>query len=871
MANVHCPACGRSHSEFDTRCAGCGEPLPLLSTGEVTTPGAGGDPLVGRTIGHFRVDGLLGRGAMGVVYRARDLDLDRDVALKELAPLVGRRGQDDERFRREARAAAALDHPNLGTVHEIFQHGDRRFIALAFYDGETLAQHLARAPERRLSGEEVVAIAGQLAAALAAAHAAGIVHRDVKPENVMLLPDGRLKLVDFGLARPADATPLTEAGVAVGTAAYLPPEAFRGEAAGAAGDVWALGVLLYELLAGCRPFGGERPGMVHRILHEAPEPLALLRPDAPATLVRLVESCLAKEPQDRPAGGREILAELAAAGLWTGSVAAFSRPRRGTSRWPWLVAAGGALALAVAGWWAFSGRASEPTVYVAVAEPRVTSGEPETDPSAIAANLQAAVLRAVAGLEGVAAVDPAQVRAVPGDPLELARAVAASEVLRAEAVCSGETCQVRLSRLGGADGSVLWATALQLPPSRPLLFAEAITAAVRQGYPERRPRFGPRALAIDEADFARYLELRHSLAAAPDLDQLLADLGELRRRAPGFVDLYALEASVARRRFTESGEQHYLDHGLKIARQARELAPGDPRPLVNLFELELHAGNLDAAQTVLDELATIDPAATLLRRGQLAERRGQDEEALERLTAAVRMQPSWRALLILANTEYRLGLLPAAREHLGELLDRSPGNVEGLRALAQIELLDDPPRATKLLEELVARRPDAGALSNLGVALLLQRRYEEAEARFRAALDLLPEDASATLNLADCLTLLGRDEEARTLYRALLAADPPPPTLGNWPRFSIAAQAHAHLGETDAAIAAIQQALRLTPDNAQLALEAAVVYIAIGDRGSALFHARRAAARGLDPRWFAFPWFDTLRAEPGFPAPETPR
>jgi tetratricopeptide (TPR) repeat protein len=235
------------------------------------------------------------------------------------------------------------------------------------------------------------------------------------------------------------------------------------------------------------------------------------------------------------------------------------------------------------------------------------------------------------------------------------------------------------------------------------------------------------------------------------------------------------------------------------------------------------------------------------------------------MTAAARLQPTWRTLLILANTEYRLGRLDAARGHLGELLRRSPGNVEGLRTLAQIELLNNPRRAIVLLQQLVEQRPEAGALSNLGLAFLLLRRYGDAEASFRRALLLQPDDPSAALNLADCLTLLGREHEAHDLYRSLLAATQREATLANWPMLSVQAQARAHLGETDKAIETIQKALRLTPDNAQLAFEAAVVYVLIGDRGSALFHARRAAAHGLDPRWFAFSWFDPLRADPDFP------
>jgi tetratricopeptide (TPR) repeat protein len=511
-------------------------------------------------------------------------------------------------------------------------------------------------------------------------------------------------------------------------------------------------------------------------------------------------------------------------------------------------------------------------VYVAVLRPTVSGPAEAGEWTMISGNLQGAVLRALAGLDGLAALDSSSVNAVKGSPVEVARAVAAGEVMTAEAACAEDLCQVRLQRLGGADGRVLWMDALQLPPSRPRLFAEAVAAAVRKGYPERRPRFDKPELAVDEADYRRYLELRRSVGEGGDLAVVLDQLGGLRRRAPGFLEAFSLEAAVARRLYSDSGDRKYLDHGVDVARQARELAPDDPRPLASLFDLELEAKNLTQAEAILAQLARVDPASALLRRGQLAEARGQSDQAVELMTAAVQMQPSWRMFYVLANMEYRLGRLDAARRHLGELLQRSPGNVDGLRTLAQIELLNDPQRAVPLLQQLVSRREEPASLTNLGLAFLLLRRYAEAEGSFRRALELQPGDPSAALNLADCLSLLGREAEARELYRGILATlAGTAPTLANWTLISIRAQALAHLGERAPAIEAIQQALRLTPDNAQLALEAAVVYVVVGDRGSAVFHARRAATLGLDARWFTFAWFDPLRADPAFAALLTPR
>lgn len=236
------------------------------------------------------------------------------------------------------------------------------------------------------------------------------------------------------------------------------------------------------------------------------------------------------------------------------------------------------------------------------------------------------------------------------------------------------------------------------------------------------------------------------------------------------------------------------------------------------------------------------------------------------MRAAVRLQPSWTNLLLLANIEYRQNRIDDARRHAEELLARSPGNIGGLTMLVQIELLRNPERAVALLREAVKSDPGIGSLTNLGANLLFLRRYGEAETVLRQALALQPGDPSAALNLADCLTLLGRPAEARKLYAGVAESASRRATPGDWSMLAVQAQALAHLGETEKSLAAIQQALRLTPDNGLLSYQAAVVYVLIGDRGSALFHARKAAAQKVDPNWFAFPFFDPLRDEPAFQA-----
>ncbi|MBN2172412.1 MAG: serine/threonine protein kinase, partial [Candidatus Krumholzibacteriota bacterium] len=253
--------------------------------------------MIGRILAHYEILARLGEGAMGEVYRARDLKLERDVALKFLKPQAVGGGQDRDRFLREARAAAALDHPNICTVHEIGEAEGRTYIAMACVEGPSLRERIDAGP---LALDEALDLAVQAASGLKAAHAKGIVHRDVKPANIMLDAEGRATIMDFGLARTADATRLTQDGSTLGTAAYMAPEQAQGLEAGPQADVWALGVVLFEMLTGRLPFRGEHvPALMFAIVHEEPTPLRELAPDLPAGLERVVGRALAKDPQRR--------------------------------------------------------------------------------------------------------------------------------------------------------------------------------------------------------------------------------------------------------------------------------------------------------------------------------------------------------------------------------------------------------------------------------------------------------------------------------------------------------------------------------------------------------------------------------------------
>ncbi len=264
--------------------------------------------MIGRTISHYRILEKLGEGGMGVVYRAEDTTLKRAVALK----FISTRALVDEtaraRFVHEAQAAAALDHPNIGTIHEIGEADGQLFIVMALVEGQSLGERIAEGP---LPLATALDIALQVAEGLEAAHARGIVHRDIKPANILLTSRGQAKIMDFGLAASPELTQLTQPGTTLGTVAYMSPEQARGQSADGRSDLWALGVVLHEMLTGGRPFRGDGEQAVLRaVLNDPPPPVTGLRAGIPIEIDRILEKALAKDPRERYQHADELLADL---------------------------------------------------------------------------------------------------------------------------------------------------------------------------------------------------------------------------------------------------------------------------------------------------------------------------------------------------------------------------------------------------------------------------------------------------------------------------------------------------------------------------------------------------------------------------------
>jgi len=858
-------------------------------------------------IGPYRILKRLGAGGMGEVLLAYDDRLDRQVAIKRIHPESGsRRERRRERFRREARMAARLSHPAIVQVYDILQENDVDSIVMEYVEGESLHQMIARRP---LEVRQVLELARELADGLDAAHRQGIVHRDLKTENVLVTPAGRPKITDFGIAKRLLATEgeesLTADDAVVGTCRAMSPEQALGEPVDHRTDLFAFGVLLYEALTGLSPFAaGSALETMYRVIHTRQRPVRTLEPSVPEELSSLVDRLLEKEPHLRPQSAGQVRRELDRLALATADhsgdavtleghppEASFDLPtvhdgglqRLSEARpvldsaltrvdWRrrrpavWLVAA--AVLVTLGSWAYFTLRPPEPPLYVAVLAPEIGAGAGNGEVELMASAVRVGLLQGLVSLEGISPQAFEEVDAATGSPREIARAVAADEIVGTRLDCRTEVCRVSLARRRGADGSIVRAASFEIPTEDLAIAAKATARQLFDLYPEQRPRDETPPLEARKGDFEEFLRLRQRFGTPQEAlsDSFLQGLQSIRHGSPRFLEVYLLEAEADRFRFWHSRDPQDLEEASRRIAEARELAPNDPRPLIIQSDLALARNDVHLAYALLAQLEELTPgdARLLDLRSRILEAEGKAREALALKRKAVRLRPGSTRLFNLAQAEYQQGELAASREHLDQLLQRSPRHFGALSLVALLELSNgDLSRAIRIYTELVERFPSPAQRANLGLAYFLAGQYPEAAETFRGILVKDPRNPIYTLNLADTYLMMGRRDEAQKTYRHVLelaTADiAPSPQL-----LTVKAQALAHLGQGPQAVAALQDALRLAPDQGSIAYEAAVVYSLLGEENSALVSAGKAIRSGLGPRWFSFPWFEALRRHPRF-------
>ncbi len=807
---------------------------------------------------------------MGTVYRAWDELLERRVALKCIRPGKEHSEERRERLRREARSAAGLDHPTIARVYSFFQEDGVDHIVMELVEGRPLSTILLGAP---LAPPVALGLARQIAEGLAAAHARGIVHRDLKAENVMVTESRQVKILDFGLAKrlEADEDSLTQDGIVMGTSRAMSPEQARGKPVDHRSDLFSLGSLLYEMLSGRHPFQAGSPlETMRRVVRHAPRPLAELQPDLPQELCLLVEGMLEKNPERRPQTANEVVAALEAVeSFWATSttdqtslarLAATQRRRKLVRRW-WAPTVVVAVLLLAGGLYRAHSRPPAPPILVVVPTPEVRPANAPEEALRAAGMVRVALCQAVASARGLATPDPSVLSGITGTPAELARAAGAGEALSTTLEVRDTTYQITVRRLD-PTGHLLWTNSTVSPKDEIATLVQVAHSLAAAAYPGRISR-GLTAPPEAFSTYARLAALNNDPPPGQTRAELLRQVSKLTDQQPALLEGQILEANLARYLYETGRDEKALRTAQAASQRALGLAPGDSRALSTAIDVAKAAGDTNRVEALLKRLETAAPGSpgALSQRASLLQQQGKIQEAITAYRRLASVYPSWFAFWQLANAQIHAGDSKGARSAIERGLERAPNNRYLLGQLAQLELLyGDLERAAELYGKLSDTYQSSVYASNLGLAQMLRGRYDDAEVAFRKALKLAPGDTTTVLNLADTLELKGQHAEAAEAYRQALGKASAP-GISQAEVLGVRAQCLAHLGRGAEAVAAVQELLRLGPDDPNNLFCAAVTYAVVGEKLSAKTILERAIQKGLQRRWAELPWVRGLLSD----------
>jgi len=844
----------------------------------------------GSDVGPYHIVRQLGSGGMGVVWLAEDTRLNRKVALKTVKSAEADTTEGRQRLMREARAAAALNHPHIATVHDVLDVEGKVIVVFEYIEGDTLAARLQRGP---LSIAEAVEVAWQLADALATAHGQGVIHRDLKPSNVVLSPDGRAKVLDLGIARLVPAghdihasVPGTVGGGLVGTPGYAAPEQYLSRNVDGRADLYSLGVMLYEMIVGSRPFAGnDAVALATSVLREtAPKMASSTDVFIPPRLEALVARLLERDPARRPSSGDEVLVELSPLRDTESSPLARRTlllrrrvPKRAIAATAITVLA--LLVLLARLQW--NATRTGPAIPVVAVLPLANiSGDAAND--YLGAGLAESLITSLAAAPSVTVLSRSAVdetRQQYPDRARFVQALDANYLVEGSVQSVANRLRVTLN-LVREDASVAWGRTVEGPATDLFSLQAQLASALNDAIADQTPsaeRAEPAAptTSSEPAQIAywkaRALLDRRDIAG--NTQAALKEFTDAVQADPKFAMGYAGLAEAQWAMYSNTNDKSWADRALESTATAIQLEPNRPAVRYAAAFTHFRSGRYEDARQELDRAIALQPTSEDAMRllGRVLMRLGRVDEGMQQFNKALSIRPNSVPL----HTDMGLALYNASRyKEALEAFERAvaiaPNSSATLtQAGAASQAMGDNARALSYYEKATAIQPRAETFSSMGTIYYGQGEFHKAANAYEAALLIRPLGSITHRNLGDAYLRLGRKDDARRAYlQAVTRAEAEVAVSPGDARVLARLAVHqAKAGDDAAARRTLAQAEKLSAEDGQVQLRSGVIHALAGRTDHALTAIERAIKAGISPRAVQTEDdFERLRTLPRFAA-----
>jgi eukaryotic-like serine/threonine-protein kinase len=856
-----------------------------------------GESLSGTVVGRFHIQERLGQGGMGEVYRAEDTKLKRTVALKRLAPSLRSDSVYRRRFQEEAERASRFSDSHVAAVYDVLEEHGEIFLVLEYVEGETLRNRL-RHP---ISLAEFFTIAIQCAEALIAAHQRGIVHCDIKPENIMLTTSGQVKILDFGVAkhlpRSDQSSTIDRAGTLAGTPAYMSPEVLLERAPDGRADIFSLGVVFYEMLTRQHPFlAGSFVATTDRIRNENPAPIRIFNPGVPDSLEALVSKAIAKDPTHRYATAEELVKDLSLvqAGLTPTTLQRVAplamHPETKRKRWILAAIVAVVVLLAIAIYWRLSLRSQSGTwKFSTPLQLAILPFGPAADDPGLKAfgygltETLAAKLTQLTDDYPLQVVPPSEVRAEGVTGVEQARkAFGVSMVLEGSMHVAGGQVRVIYTMVDAKTMRQLHADAVDANITDAFAVEDQVVDGVVRMLGLKVKSSDQVVLAAhgtsDPSAYDQYLRGRGYLLDYHKHENIESAISAFNRALtldPKYAEAYTGVGKAYRLGYEESvGGSEWIEKARAACEHAIESAPRMAEAYTCLGGVYRRTGEYEKAIAQLRTATNLDPTSDDAFRG-LADgyqKLNRPAEAEATFKKAISLRPQyWAGYSWLGFFYFSQGRYEDAAKMFKEVINLAPDNFRGYSNLGGIYVSQGRNQeAVPLLEKSISLRPTVEVYDNLGGAYFFLHRFEQAARDYEEGLRFDKTSWLSWGNLGDAnYWVPGKRDQALNAYREALRLTDEALRVNSRDGLALAYRATylAMLDQKQQAVASLHKALAISPEDPDVQFRGAIVYNHFGDTDQTLKSLRKAVASGTSPLWVRnTPDFDHLHTNPGFQA-----